>query len=257
MYSTYAGAKRRSHALHAALREAEVDVNLTSCQHALARGGGYQTWHHLRRVLADGARRPAQVDGFLERASLAMPTQALGPTRRWVEVELDRLDPRDGDAGSDRSRRHWYATEWEFVFAVGVMHRATTALLRPGSGRGQRLRQDMVCYLCMGPIDARLDRPTLRLTFEGRRSELFKETLKHPHFLREFARLNDAGILEWRAADGEPASDEGTLVLAPPPPELVRHHVRKCRELDAEYWRAFAEAPVAGTTLRTAAAATT
>lgn len=257
MYSTYDGAKKRSYALHAALREAEVDVSLTSCQHALARGGGYQTWHHLRRVLANGTRRPAQLDGFLDRASLAMPTQAVGPTRRWVEVELDRLDPRDRDGGGDRWKRHWNAKEWEFVFASGVMHRATTALLRPGSGRGQRLREEMVCYLCMGPIEPDLDRATLRLTFKGRRSELFRETFKHPHFMREFARLTKAGILEWRAVAIADESGEGVLILSPPPPDLVRNHIRKCREVDAEYWRANADPPPAAARLRGADGATT
>jgi len=257
MYSTYAGAKRRSRALHAALREAEVDVNLTACQHALARGGGYQSWRHLVRALPDGTRRPAQLEGFLDRASLAMPTQAVGPTRRWVEVELERFDPRQRDVGSERWKRHWYAKEWEFVFGIGVMHRATTALLRPGSGRGQRLRQDMVCYLCMGPIDPELDRATLRLTFRGRRSELFRETFEHPHFIREFARLTGAGILEWRAATGADASDEGVLILNPPPPDLVRSHIRKCRELDAEHWRANADSTPAAPQLRGADCATT
>lgn len=239
MFSTYGGAKKRAWTLHSTLLATEVDVTLSQCRHALARGAGYRDWEHLRRTLEGRLPRPANLEGFLERVALAMPTQAVGPTHRWVETELSFLRDRErGEARStDRFFRDWYVKDSEAVFAIGVMHRATTPLLQPGSGRGQRLRLELVCQLCLGPAYATLDRETLTLAFHGKGEDIFGPRFAHPNFRREFDRLIAAGIFAWTGS----LTEGGKLVLAPPSQEVVREHIRKCREFDAEHWRMDAE----------------
>jgi hypothetical protein len=238
MFSTYAGAKKRSRALHTTLTTVELEVTLTQCQYALARGAGYRDWQHLRRSLDGRPARPAPLDGFLERAALSMPAQAVGPTHRWVETELSSIKARErAEPPINREFREWYVKDFEVTMAIGVLHRSTTPLLCPGSGRGQRLRQELAVGLCLGSPHPVLDRKTFTLMFKGTVEELFGRHAAHPHFLREFDRLVNAGLFAWRAAP-EGGID---LVLSPPPLTLVRDHIRKCRDLDAEHWRMDAE----------------
>ncbi|HWW26087.1 MAG TPA: hypothetical protein VNZ85_09375 [Caulobacter sp.] len=133
----------------------------------------------------------------------------------------------------EREDIDWYARVYEYAFAIGVLHRSRTSLLVPGSGAGQRLRQAIICELCTGPSKSRLDWKTFVLTFDGPIEDHLRDEVAHPHFERELARLYDAGILEWHAASQ-------TLRLNPPPLEVLRAHIAKCREHDAEYWRAAA-----------------
>ena len=155
MYTTYDGAKKRARVLQALLEEQEVEISLSTCQHAMARGGGYRDWEHLRRTYAAQATRHACLEGFLERAYLALPTQAVSPGRRWIEVELDLI--RDRAAGREeneegRAFRDHYARDFDLVSAIGVIHRKVSLLVKLGSGKGQHLREDMVCGLCLRSI---------------------------------------------------------------------------------------------------------
>lgn len=92
MYATYEGAKRLARRFHKALRDAEVEVGLHDCLFAMARGGGYRDWRHLRQRLAGGRSERAGLDGFLERAILSLPPGAVGPATRWIDAELARFN---------------------------------------------------------------------------------------------------------------------------------------------------------------------
>lgn len=230
MYSTYDGAKRRAQTLAGLLRDVEIDIALCDCQFAIARAGGYRDWRHLHQTLAKGVERPAPLQGFLQRIVHAVPPVAVGPTYRWAESEISRLTVRDDRATFDREQLDWYRRTHEFVFAIAVTHRTRTPLLTPGSGAGMRLRQAMVDALCLAPPDARFDRQTYVLSFEGDYASRFGKLAQHRHFQREFDRLCAAGILDWRP-------DIQVLRLNPPELDLVRTHVDLCRQNDAEYWR--------------------
>ncbi|MDP1598730.1 hypothetical protein [Phenylobacterium sp.] len=231
MYSTYDGAKRRAQTVAAVLQGAELPTPLHVCQRALALAGGYRDWDHLRRTLAKGVSRQAQLDGFLRRLVFALPDQAVGPAYRWAETVLSDLEDRmRGKPTSDRETLDWYTRVYEFVSAIGVIHRSRTPLLTPGSGAGQRLRQDMVLGLCIGPAKPRFDPESYVLTFEGSLEELMPEDVGHRNFGREFERLCAAGIFEWNG-------EAQILRLNPPPVDQVRAHIAKCRGFDAEYWR--------------------
>jgi hypothetical protein len=239
MFSTYQGAKRCAHKLQAALRVLDVDVQLSICRHAIARGGGYRDWNHLHGALATGVRRPAPLDNFGPRAWLSLPEQAIAPAKRWLESQISLMKERAAGVSPciPREDRDWHVYEFEYAFAMDVIHQSHTPLLRPGSGRGMRLRQSLVHKACMGFSRSRMDHRTLTLTVEGDAHEIFRTPAFHPHFTREFDRLLRAGIFEWSGC----LSRGGTLVVNPPSVELVRGHIEKCRRLNAEYWRMDAE----------------
>ena len=231
MFSTYDGAKRRANTLAAVLDDAEIDVPLHICQRAIAQAGGYRDWDHLKRSLPIGVDRPANLTGFLRRLVQALPDQAVGPGYRWAEAELSQLKAKaSGREPMDREWLDWFTRVSEYVFAIGVVHRTRTPLLMPGSGAGQRLRQDMVAGLCVGPAKPHFERETYVLTFQGALDEHMPKEAKHPNFDREFARLCAAGIFVWD-------QNAKILRLNPPPLDLVRAHIATCRDLDAEYWR--------------------
>lgn len=231
MYSTYDGAKRRAQTLATLLGEAEAATPLHLCQHALAQAGGYRDWDHLRRELIPGVDRPARLEGFLRRLALALPDHAVGPGYHWAEGVLwDLRERAKGMGGVDRRELDWFARVHEYVSAIGVIHRSRTPLLNPGSGAGQRLRQNIVAMLCLGPAKPSFDRETFVLIFEGSLAELMPLDLVHPNFAREFERLCAAGIFEW-----DPVAR--ILRLNPPPLDLVRAHIATCRDHAAEYWR--------------------
>lgn len=231
MYSTYDGAKRRAQTLAGVLDDAELPTPLHQCQRVIAVAGGYRDWDHLRRTLTNGASRPAELGGFLRRMVLALPEQAVGPAYRWAEATLSDLESRTrGETAPDRAFLDWYSRVFEYVNAIGVIHRSGTALLTPGSGTGQRLRQNMVAGICLGPAKPSFDRETFVLTFEGSLEALMPEEAGHKNFDREFGRLCAAGIFEWDAK-------AKVLRLNPPPLDRVRDHIAMCRKHHAEYWR--------------------
>ena len=230
MYSTYDGAKRRAKALASFLSEVELETPLHVCQRAVALAGGYRDWDHLRRVLKDGVCRPASLERFLDPLLRALPLEAVGPANRWAEGEISQLDDKSrGREPMDREWVEWHQRVDEYAKAIGIVHRAHTPLLRPGSGAGQKLRLNIVDGLCMGRDLPSFDRRTYVLTFEWCLEDLMPDEFGHPHFEREFIRLQRAGILEWDDKDQ-------TLRLNPPPIELVRERIAKFRRLDAEYW---------------------
>lgn len=231
MYSTYDGAKDRAKTLASLLRDAELPTPLHVCQRVMAVAGGYRDWDHLRRTLDKDVRRPAELEGFLRRMVLALPEQAVGPAYRWAEGIVSDLQGRElGKAPADQTSLDWYARVFEYAMAIGVIHRSSTPLLTPGSGQGQRLRQDMVAGICVGPTYARFDRKTFVLTFEGALETLMPDEAGHKNFDREFARLCEAGIFEWDF-------QAQVLRLNPPPLERVRAHIAMVRRNHAEYWR--------------------
>lgn len=233
MYATYEGAKRLARRLHYLLREAEVEIALHECMFAMARGGGYRDWGHLRGALARGQDRRAELGGFLERAILTLPEGAVAPATRWIDAQLARFDANLADA-SDWRRAAAGAGISDFVYSIQIVHRAHTPLFRPGSGSGLRVRLSILSRFSQSMGGEVIDSQSLVMRLSGQLEALGFAYIDHPHFRREFARLSQAGILEW-----DPA--ENVLRLNPPPVELVRARVANRRADDAAYWREMAE----------------
>lgn len=230
MYSTYDGAKRRAKSLQATLRRLDILVALGQCQRAMARGGNYRDWDHLRRVLSEGAQA-APLDGFQERARVAVPAMATGPANRWLDVELSRLRERaKGEPALSDETGDWYVYVHEYAFAIGVQHQALTPLLK--GGRGMRLRQSLVQDLAIGRLAPAFDPETLVLTSQGTLREIFPGHVDKAGFRKAFADLVEAGICEVLSEEGGVL----TIALHPPPKALVLEHVNLCRRLDADYY---------------------
>lgn len=233
MYATYEGAKRLARRLHHLLRAAEVEIALHECMFAMARGGGYRDWAHLRRTLAGGRDRRAELGGFLERAILSLPDGAVAPATRWIDAQLARFDADLAEA-SDWRQAAAGAGIWDFVYSIQIVHRAHTPLFRPGSGSGLRVRLSILSRFIQPMGGAIIDSQSLTMRLSGQPEALGFGYIDHPHFQREFARLSQAGILEW-----DPIGN--VLRLNPPPVELVRARVANRRADDGAYWREMAE----------------
>lgn len=246
MYSTYDGAKKCARKLKAYLRSQEIDVALTACMQAIACGGGYSNWADLARTLV-GRSRAAELTGFAERASLAVPLPAIDSTLRWAESEVNLRRARAQTAPSGaRATERWHLENSDAAFAIWVMHRKHTSCLRPGSGPGQRLRLEIVASLCAGPgLVARptIDKSTFRMRFWAcDETDLFPWICERRGFSGEFRRLVELGVIEWSGDLGA----GGDLVLIPPSPELVRDHIALLRESKGKYWREDAELRTSG-----------
>jgi hypothetical protein len=229
MYATYEGAKQLARRLHQVLRDAEVKISLHECLLAMARGGGYRDWHHLRQCLARGQSDKPDLDGFLERAILSLPSHAVGPATRWIDAQLARFN-RDLAGEFNHQDAANVARIWDFVVSIQVLHRSRTPLFMRGSGAGLLLRLSMLSKFSSVAAGARIDVATLVSNLSGELDVLLAADMDHPCFGREFRRLCAANILVWKP-------DTLTLCLMPPPVELVRAHVAEMRQGYAEYWR--------------------
>jgi hypothetical protein len=126
----------------------------------------------------------------------------------------------------------YFRDVFPYVMAATALHRSRTAILRPGSGVGQRLRENLVVGLLLNLHGGehpwpRLDPNTLALIFEGDLAVLFKADAAHPRFAEEFRRLQAAGILTW---------SEGRLQVMPPDVDALTAHVTVSRVGKAEHW---------------------
>lgn len=115
----------------------------------------------------------------------------------------------------------WWRDVFPYMFAIAVIYRAETPILRPGSGQGQKLREHLVVGLLMNRhggqhILPTLDPETLVLTFSGDLATLYRADREHGRFNIEIAALEAAGVIE-RISNG--------VRILPPDREAVSEHV--------------------------------
>lgn len=195
MYSTYDGAKKCAKDLKRLFDDSGFDFALNKCQMALTRAGGYRDWHDLQGALKNG-ERPVEPKAFRERLLAALPQPCRPPLCAWLDKELavEDHDP-------EKPPRWWQDTH-PYIFATAFLHRSRTRLLRPGSGKGQKLRERMVLDLLLsnyGLHDVPLLEPdTLAEVYSGKPDKMFRDDARHPRFEAEREVLSEAGILEIR-----------------------------------------------------------
>jgi len=112
------------------------------------------------------------------------------------------------------------------------LHRARTALLRPGSGAGQRLRENLVVGLMLNIHGGERPYPlmepdSLALIFEGDLASLYRRDADHPRFEQELATLTENGILEF--------TGRAMRILPPLGMDLVEEVLRSKTGM-AEHW---------------------
>ncbi len=195
MYSTYDGAKKCAKDLKRLFENSGIIFPLHKCQGAVARGGGFRDWHELESCLIGSARKIEPV-AFRKRLLAAVPEPCRPPVLAWLDRDPVEaiLDPK--------TPPRWYRDVYPYLMATAVVHRRS-ALLRPGSGEGQRLREALVVGLLLnihgGPRPVPLLEPdTLAFVFKGELTSLFRHDAEHPRFKVELETLTNAGVLDVR-----------------------------------------------------------
>jgi hypothetical protein len=195
MFSTLEGAKKFAKNLKTLFDDSGIIFPLHRCQKAAAIAGGFRDWHDLNGSLA-GADRPVDPGAFRRRLIAFLPQPCWIPVLFWLDE--GNLETADGDGLS----HNYYRAVVPYVFSSSVIHRSKSALLRPGSGPGQRLRESMVVSLLLGGkgdkrLIPQLEPDTLALVVSGDTASLFGDDARHPRFEKDFVSLVAAGIFEY------------------------------------------------------------
>jgi hypothetical protein len=195
MFSTLEGAKKFAKNLKTLFDDSGIIFPLNRCQKAAAIAGGFRDWHDLSRSLA-GSARPVDPSAFRRRLIAFLPQPCWIPALFWLDE--GNLETVDGDGLS----HNYYRAVVPYVLSSSVIHRSKSALLRPGSGPGQRLRESMVVSLLLGGkgdkrLIPQLEPDTLALVVSGDTASLFGDEAEHPRFEKDFASLVAAGIFEY------------------------------------------------------------
>ncbi|MBU1347289.1 MAG: hypothetical protein KKA16_10100 [Alphaproteobacteria bacterium] len=228
MYSTLEGAKARAKELKRLLDDSSFHVPLNKCQAAVAVAGGYQDWHDLQANLR-ARSQPVDTDAYRRRLRAALPPACHGPL-----AEAWNPDPDAEEPPGEGIPPKFFRDAWPYVMAAEVLHRTRTDLIRPGSGKGQKLRQAMVCGVLLnihGGLQSipTLDPDTLALDYPGDLKSVFRDEAEHPRFTEELAALTEAGVI---AVVEDRNRGALVRILAPVglPDEIARRAV-----LDVEY----------------------
>lgn len=240
MYSSLAGAKKCAKQLQHILDAAGVDYPLAKCQAAVARAGGYKSWHELTgRVSArTGTHVPYDYWGKLLEV---LPE----PCRAPIAWHLD------GEAISSPKKplpEKWIRAVVPYAVGLEVIHRSRSPILQPGTGKGQRLRLDIVSGILLNmeggdDFTLRLDPESLIVTAPDKPGELLPRLRSKSGFDAALKAVIDAGILK--------VENGVTRVLTPEDPALRAEILDRARdwnvqkmpklnpfEVEPEFWAA-------------------
>lgn len=225
MYSTLDGAKKCAKDLKRLFDNSGFLFPLHKCQSAIALAGGFRDWRDLEGALGRGTR-PVDPAVFRKRMLAALPEPCSPPVLAWLDK-----DPPEMISDPETPPR-WYRDVFPYLMATAVLHRSRTALLRPGSGAGQQLREALVVGLLLNTHGGAravpwLEPDTLALMFRGDLASLFRDDIRHPRFDTELEALTGAGILE---------VSEGRVKVLSPDPKAVAAHVADNRTGKAQHW---------------------
>jgi hypothetical protein len=225
MYSTIEGAKKFAKNLKSLLDGSGIIFPLNRCQTATAVAGGFRDWHDLSQSLKD-SDRPVDPKTFSRRLIAALPQPCWIPMFLWLD------EGHHPEEGNDGLTHNYYRAVAPYVFSSSVIHRSKSALLRPGSGPGQRLRESLVVSLLLGGrgdtrLIPRLEPDTLALVVCGDIASLFGPDASHPRFEKDFATLVAAGVFDYQNA---------VLRVLPADKEAVAEHVVKGLADRAQYF---------------------
>ncbi|PZR32840.1 hypothetical protein [Caulobacter segnis] len=224
MYSTLDRAKKRAKDLKRVFDDSGFLFPLNLCQAAVAQAGGFRDWRDLQQSIGGPVRVHADAD-YRRRLLAALPWPCHAPVRAWLDKEptFDTFD-----AGGPR---FWYRDAYAFLSPSMRLQRRRP-LLRPGSGEGQQMRDNLVTdlLLFMHPGVPRfplVDPITLDLVYEGKFEATFATRIGHPRFQQEFDRLVADGVLAW---DGK------AVRIRPVDIDELREEVIGDRMHLAEHW---------------------
>jgi len=220
MYSTLAGAKDTAKQLHRILNRSGLIFPLAKCQAAVARAGGLQDWHQLSECLKRQNKTRPLFD-FWAALIGALPAPCHLPVRSYL-----RARDRVGLGTQKEPMIAWVRDIVPYCASLETIHRKHSAILMPGSGKGQRLRLDIVSGLLLniegkGDFAPRLDPETLTIVLRGDPASLLPGLSGKAEFEDELARLISAGIIQLREAD--------TAIFPPPDRSLQNEIIRRAQ----------------------------
>ncbi len=194
MYTTLDRAKKRAKDLKRVFDDSGFLYPLNLCQTAIARAGGFRDWNDLEASISDHPRI-GSTEEYRRRLLQALPWPCHAPVRAWLDQE-PAFDTFQFDGP-----RFWFRDVYPFI-SVSLRHQRRRPLLRPGSGAGQQMRDNLVTDLLLHmhggvPLYPRLDPVSLALVYEGDLATMFATRIGHPRFESEFARLVDEGVFQW------------------------------------------------------------
>ena len=175
---------------------------LARCQAAVAQAGGYRDWHDLNLRIAQRSQTGLPYD-YWGNLLKVLPAACQHPVR-------SHLVGSRGPALT--SSEMWIRDILPYAVALEIVHRKHAAPLRPGSGKGQRTRLELVSGLLLnmgGGLDRlpKLDAEKLHLLFEAEPASLLPGLARSAEFQAAVEALEAARIL--RVEGGR------TYVLAP------------------------------------------
>lgn len=229
MYSTLDGAKIQAKLLKRILSASGLIYPLSKCQTAVARAGGFLDWHDLTSKLVSSSQ-PRSLFDFWGALLQHLPMPCHVPIRSYLR--------ETGHAGSNARdfSENWVRDVIPYCASLELVHRKHSPTLMPGSGRGQRLRLEIVAGMLLnieGHEDflPRLDPETMSIVFENQPGSLLPTLAERADFDREVAALIASQIIQ--------VSERQTIILAPRldgiPDEIVRR---------ARAWNSQKEPPV-------------
>lgn len=193
MYSSLAGAKKCAKQLHHILDAAGVDYPLAKCQAAVARAGGYKNWHELTGRVS--ARTDTHVPyDYWGKLLDVLPEPCRAPIA-W------HLDGEAISSPKEPLSEKWIRAVVPYGIGLEVIHRSRSPILQPGTGKGQRLRLEIVSGILLNmeggdDFTLRLDPESLAVTVSGEPGELLPGLRSKSGFNAALEAVINAGILK-------------------------------------------------------------
>lgn len=224
MYSTLDGARNHAKQLKRILDRSGLIYQLAKCQAAVARAGGFRDWHDLATNL-EGTAGPKPLFDFWGALIQHLPVPCHLPIRSYLR---DRADLSSDKAGRPEK---WIRDVIPYCASLELVHRKYSSALMSGSGRGQKLRLEIVSSMLLNvegheDFAPRLDPETLAIVLRGQPASLLPTLAQRADFGREVDVLISLGILR---VDGD-----ATTILAPSGSSLHDQIVRRAQSWNSQ-----------------------
>lgn len=219
MYSTLDGAKKCAKQLKTILGRSGLAFPLGKCQAAVARAGDYSDWHDLacRIDRRPDTHLPYDYWGALIRN---LPEPCHLPVRAYLRDEFA------SEEADEARTKCWIRDTLPYLANLEIVHRSTTPLLRPGSGKDQKMRLQIVSGMLLDierqlGFTPKFDPVTITAIFDGAPAAILPKLAAHPRFSEAITALTAAGILNMKS--------ETTYLHAPDNEELRAEIIRRAR----------------------------
>lgn len=221
MYSTLDGAKKCAKQLKRLLSDSGLIYPLAKCQAVVAKAGGYRDWYDLSAHIGSGSNPDLPYD-YWGKLITVLPQPCHFPVKAHLHGT--------GSSSDAPEHEQWIRAILPYVLSMEVVHRGNTAVLRPGSGKDQKLRLEIISGMLLN-IDGhndfapRLDPENLTIVMDGPPASIVPQLAGHPRFDEAVQALIDAAVLK--------VEGQKTCVLAPNVQTLREEVVERARSWNA------------------------